>query len=94
VGKKTHCVEASVFPSGLNAAAMVDLGGGTNGQYLADKCRNDSASTLNHKTNSKCEATNTPTKDKKQHIRYHEIRPRFASLACSVLGEDDEFEFQ
>lgn len=42
----THCVEARVFPSGLNAAAMVDLGGGIKGQYLADKCRNDSASTL------------------------------------------------
>ena len=43
---KTYCVEASVRPSGLNAAAIVDLGGGTKGQYFADKCRNDSASTL------------------------------------------------
>ena len=42
----TYCVEASVLPSGLNAAAIVDLGGGTNGQYLADKWRNVSASTL------------------------------------------------
>ena len=42
----TYCVEARVFPSGLNAAAMVDLGGGTKGQYLADKFRKDSASTL------------------------------------------------
>ena len=44
----THCVEASVFPSGLKAAAIVDLGGGNNGQYFAEKCRNDSASTLQH----------------------------------------------
>jgi hypothetical protein len=42
----TYCVEASVVPSGLNAAAIVDLGGGSNGQYLADKRRNVSASTL------------------------------------------------
>lgn len=42
----THCVDARVFPSWLKAAAIVDLGGGTRGQYLADKCRNDSASTL------------------------------------------------
>lgn len=46
VESTTYCVEASTFPSGLNAAAMVDRGGGNKGQYLADKCRNDSASTL------------------------------------------------
>lgn len=28
----TYCVEARVFPSGLNAAAIVDLGGGNNAQ--------------------------------------------------------------
>jgi hypothetical protein len=33
----THCVEAIVFPSKLNAAAIVDRGGGERGQYLADK---------------------------------------------------------
>ena len=44
--------------------------------------------------NSKCEVANAPTRDKKQNIRYHEIRPRFASLAGSVLGKDEEFEFQ
>ncbi len=43
---ESHCVEASALPSGLKAAAIVDLGGGTNGQYFADKCRNVSASTL------------------------------------------------
>lgn len=42
-----HCVEASVFPSELKAAAIVDLGGGDSGQYLGFKCCNDSASTLN-----------------------------------------------
>jgi hypothetical protein len=39
------CVEARTFPSGLNAAAIVDLGAGNKGQYLADKCRSESAST-------------------------------------------------
>lgn len=43
---ETNCVDASVFPSGLKAAAIVDLGGGCRGQYLADKCSNDFASTL------------------------------------------------
>lgn len=43
---ETNCVEASVLPSGLKAAAIVDLGGGNSGQYLADRCRNVSASTL------------------------------------------------
>jgi hypothetical protein len=33
----TYCVDASVFPSGLKAAAIVDLGGGKRGQYLADQ---------------------------------------------------------
>jgi len=42
----TYCVEARIFPSGLNAAAIVDRGAGNKGQYLADKCCNDSASTL------------------------------------------------
>jgi hypothetical protein len=42
----TYCVEARTFPSGLNAAAIVDLGAGNKGQYLADKCRSESASTL------------------------------------------------
>lgn len=42
-----YCVEARVFPSGLKAAAIVDLGGGTKGQYFADKCLSDSASALN-----------------------------------------------
>lgn len=42
----SYWVEARVFPSGPKAAAMVDLGGGSNGQYLAPKCCNDSASTL------------------------------------------------
>lgn len=46
----THCVEARVFPSGLKAAAIVDLGGGR-GQYLADKWRKDSASTLEYNSN-------------------------------------------
>jgi len=38
-------VDASVFPSGLKAAAIVDRGGGKRGQYLADqRCRDcDSA---------------------------------------------------
>jgi hypothetical protein len=40
----TYWVEASVFPSGLKAAAMVDLGGGKSGQYLAEKCLSDSDS--------------------------------------------------
>lgn len=44
--KSTYCVDASIFPSGLKAAAIVDLGGGSKGQYLADKCSKDSASTL------------------------------------------------
>lgn len=44
--RDSYWVEARVFPSGPNAAAMVDLGGGSKGQYLADKCCNDSASTL------------------------------------------------
>lgn len=39
-------MDARTFPSGLNAAAIVDRGGGNKGQYLADKCRNESASTL------------------------------------------------
>jgi len=39
-------VDARTFPSGLNAAAIVDLGAGSKGQYLADKCRSESASTL------------------------------------------------
>jgi hypothetical protein len=43
---ETYCVEAIIFPSRLNAAAMVDRGAGNKGQYLADKFRNDSASTL------------------------------------------------
>jgi len=42
----THCVEARVCPSVLKAAAIVDLGGAPRGQYFADKCCNDSASTL------------------------------------------------
>lgn len=33
----TYCVEASVFPSKLNAAAIVDRGGGKRGQYFAAK---------------------------------------------------------
>lgn len=45
-GDLTHWVEANIFPSGLKAAAIVDLGGGKSGQYLADKYLNDSASTL------------------------------------------------
>ena len=38
-------MDASVFPSELNAAAIVDLGGGIRGQYFADqRCRDcDSA---------------------------------------------------
>lgn len=38
-------MDASVFPSGLKAAAIVDLGGGKRGQYLAvQRCRDcDSA---------------------------------------------------
>lgn len=32
-----YCVDASVFPSGLKAAAIVDLGRGNRGQYLADQ---------------------------------------------------------
>lgn len=39
-------MDARTFPSGLNAAAIVDLGAGSKGQYLADKCRSESASTL------------------------------------------------
>ena len=46
-----NCVEARVLPSGLNAAAMVDRGGGNNGQYLADKCLNESASALKEISN-------------------------------------------
>lgn len=42
----TYWVEASVLPSGLNAAAIVDLGGGTRGQYLPDKCCKDASSAL------------------------------------------------
>lgn len=42
----THCVEARILPSVLKAAAIVDLGGGPREQYFADKCCNDSASTL------------------------------------------------
>ena len=44
--KESNCVDASVFPSGLKAAAIVDLGGGCRGQYLADICSNDPDSTL------------------------------------------------
>ena len=57
-------MEASVFPSGLNAAAIVDLGGGIRGQYLADKCCNESASTLEQKKNKK-----ERKKDKKKENR-------------------------
>ena len=42
----TYWVEASVLPSGLNAAAIVDLGGGTRGQYLPDKRCKDASSAL------------------------------------------------
>lgn len=42
----TYWVEASVLPSGLKAAAIVDLGGGSRGQYLPDKCCKDSSSAL------------------------------------------------
>lgn len=35
-----------VLPSELKAAAIVDLGAGTNGQYWADKWSNDCDSTL------------------------------------------------
>ena len=47
------CVEASVFPSGLNVVAIVDLGGGIRGQYLADKYCDESASTLSLTANVK-----------------------------------------
>lgn len=47
--KESNCVDASVFPSGLKAAAIVDLGGGCRGQYVADICNNDPASTLESK---------------------------------------------
>lgn len=50
--RDSYWVEARVFPSGPNAAAMVDLGGGSRGQYLADKCCNDSASTLDQSKTS------------------------------------------
>ena len=39
-----YCVDASVRPSGLNAAAIVDLGGGRSGQYVAVQLRNESPS--------------------------------------------------
>jgi len=41
---RTHCVDASVRPSGLKAAAMVDLGGGRSGQYVAVQLRSASPS--------------------------------------------------
>lgn len=59
---ETHWVEASVLPSGLKAAAIVDLGGGNSGQYFADKCRNVSASTLENVKSSK--------KDKQIYLLY------------------------
>jgi hypothetical protein len=39
-------VDASVFPSELNAAAIVDLGGGIRGQYFADQRCKDCDSAL------------------------------------------------
>lgn len=44
--KGTYWVDASHFPSELNAAAIVDLGGGKRGQYFAEKFLKESASTL------------------------------------------------
>lgn len=58
IKRETDWVEASVFPSGLNAAAIVDLGGGNSGQYLAEKCLNDSASTLIKLDETKSESKN------------------------------------
>lgn len=49
----TYWVEARIFPSGLNAAAIVDLGDGVNEQYLADKHPKDWASTLYKQINWK-----------------------------------------
>lgn len=46
----SYWVEASLFPSGLKAAAMVDLGGGKSLQYLAERYLSDSDSTLKKNT--------------------------------------------
>ena len=40
----TYCVDASVRPSGLKAAAMVERGGGRKGQYVAVQLRSESPS--------------------------------------------------
>jgi hypothetical protein len=63
--RRTCCVEASVFPSGLNAAAIVDLGGGTSGQYCADRCRNDSASALKHEQRNSEHEASSPQRELK-----------------------------
>jgi len=43
-GCGAHCVDASSAPSGLNAIAMVDRGGGVRLQYAAWHCRRKSPS--------------------------------------------------
>lgn len=92
----THCVEARILPSVLKAAAIVDLGGGPRGQYFADKCCNDSASTLharniNHNENLKKGSKQGPLqqRDKKLEV-YHEVRLCPASLIGSLLVLHEE----
>jgi hypothetical protein len=83
-------VDARTFPSGLNAAAIVDLGAGTKEQYLADKCRSESASTLRiiFKDVSQEARIFLDIVYRLRLFKYHDNRPRFASLAtCFVLGE-------